>query len=168
MKSGIGPPSPRTLDLNLAPVTTYTVNMESPSTSTGSSVATLEPYESIITRNSDTSNKSGTGNSIYLDSIPLEENYQSIANEFGKFGTLKEIRVRLLSRKKAWEAWITFFNQENASKAFKEIQANVENANCFLVEKLPGKLDVYKPCEWRETNSISPGSLERSPKPRSG
>ena len=100
MKSGIGPPSPGTRDPNLAPVTTYAMDMESPSTSTGSSVATLEPYESIITRNSETSNKSGTGNSIYIDSIPLEENYQSIANEFGKFGIVKEIRVRLASQKK--------------------------------------------------------------------
>ena len=107
----------------------------------------------------------GSGNTIYVEPIPLEQNYENIAEAFNKFGQVKEIRVKLVSRKQVWEAWITYSVQENALKACKEIQSNVENVNCSLVEKPPGKLDVYKPSEWKEISPTSLGRLERSPKP---
>ena len=163
MKSGIGPPSPGTVDPNLALLTTLATNMEPSLTSTGSNIETLEPYESLNTNKAVISTTvgwqvKGKGETIYLDSIPLEENYEAIAHEFGKIGDIKEIRVRLASDKNAWETWITYHNQEDALKACQEVQANSKNIRCCLVEKPPGKLDIYKPSERRETNLISPGS----------
>ena len=70
-----------------------------------------------------------------------------------------------MSHKQVWEAWVTFFNQEDALKAYKEILSNVEYANCQIVEKSPSKLDIYKPEEWKEASRTNPGKVERSPNP---
>ena len=79
----------------------------------------------------------GAGNSLYLESIPLSQSYETVAKAFGKFGQVKEIRVSLVSQKQVWEDWVTFLNQDDALKACREMQCTMENANCFLVEKTP-------------------------------
>ena len=170
MKSVLRTPSPGPLDSTTTQMTTHAMYLEPLSTSSGSNISTLEPYEVINnaekSRNANSSCQAkGTGSSVYIEPIPLEQNYESIAMEFGKFGHILEIRVNLMSQKQTWEAWITYSNQEDAIKVCNEIKSNAENAKCSLIEKPPGNLDIYRPNEWKEASSTTLGRLERSPKP---
>ena len=151
-------------------LTTHATNPDPASNSSCSSIKTLEPFElettsgKVIQANSSSQVK-GTGNSVYLDSIPLNQNFDSIAKEFGRFGPVTEIRVKLASQKQTWETWITYSNQEDAHKVCQEILNKVENVKCLLVKKPPANLDTYRPTEWIEIDSNRVGKLERKPSP---
>ena len=69
---------------------------EPPPTSSGSSISTLKPYEVINNAEKTRDVKSscqakGDGSSVYIELIPLEQNYESIATEFGEFGVKNKL-----------------------------------------------------------------------------
>ena len=160
-------PSPGSPDPKMTPSTTLATHLETP-LAPGSGLATLEPFESVI-RNVEASAASSSCKSkrpsgqkiLYLKSVALENSYEHLSAKFGNFGEVVEIRLRLNDEKKVWEAWITFSRHEEALRACNESG----NESCSLVDKTPGRLDVYRPAEWKSKTQDNNGALERIPKP---
>ena len=105
-----GPPFPGPLDSTKIQVTTWARKLDPFLSSSGSSITTLEPLEQNQSRieaasGNDSYEKEGSWNTIYVEEIPLENNYDIIAEIFSEFGQIKELQVRL-SWKQVWEAWI--------------------------------------------------------------
>ena len=106
---------------------------------------------------------------LHLKQIPLVANYEVLAEAFGSYGTVKEIRMSIQEITSSWEAWITFSNHEIALKATSEIGkikvcgSDVQGALCELA---PTYLDVYTPAEWNPTVLEKEVSCnKRMPKP---
>ena len=176
MKSG-DPPEPKPPDASKAVspgsskdalLTTPAQNLELPSAPC-SSVATLEPFDESVIRNVEapatTSSCMKVRHSgqkiLYLKSITLDSSYGHLAEEFRKYGCVTEIRMKLVTEKQVWEAWIAFAKHEEALRACKETRF----VNCSLVDKPPGKLEIYKPTEWNEESLNNIPKVERAAKP---
>ena len=105
---------------------------------------------------------------LHVMDIPLECHYGLIADAFGIYGQIKEIRMSLKEDDLMWESWLLFNKHEDAFNACKNIgKVSICNSNvkCALTDKIPRNLDYYRPAEWVSTNLSKGLTLDRIPKP---
>ena len=106
---------------------------------------------------------------LHVEEIPVETDYETIANVFGLFGTIKEIRMNFQAVKQKWDAWVTFADQESALKSSMKIGgvslcgSSVKGA---LTDKVPRGLDIYRPADWVPSPQLKDAhDIQRTPKP---
>ena len=104
---------------------------------------------------------------LHIEDIPLQNNYETIAHVFGKYGNINEIRM---SYKNMWDAWISYKECENAFKASLDINKILID-NCkikgALCENVPPHMFAYKPSEWNDKldKKSKNNAATRTPKP---
>ena len=106
---------------------------------------------------------------LHVRNIPIEANYEILANSFGTFGKVDAIRMDCDVSCQKWDAWITFSKSDEAQKAKNCIE---ETNICgqivlgTLVASVPRNLDVYKPARFDpQVDQPKTGEYERSPLP---
>ena len=105
---------------------------------------------------------------LFVKDIHLECNYNIIAASLGRYGRIKEIKMKFNEVDLTWEAWIVYDRYEAAFNACKDI-SNVlicnSNVKGSLTDNTPKNLESYKPSEW-ESDAVSDSAiLERVPQP---
>ena len=120
-----------------------------------------------ITDVSKLSGKTGKLNILHIHNIPIRNNYESINTLFSSYGTIKEIRMKLMTNK--WDAWISFSKSEDAFKAccsLTELIIDNSKIDGALADKVPQNLDIYKPQDWASNDmNNNGGETSRVPKP---
>ena len=160
-------------DLSSGPVgetTLDTGNLKAKEPEPALDVCSLEKFSSTLTTNSvmvtnhpyEVPSVNGDEKILQVESLPLDMNYESISREFGKHGTIKEIRLRLAHSFDCWQVWVVFSSHTEALKAFSEHGSSVD-FRCSLTNKAPSTGDVYYPPV--RGNSGQPGKVSRSPMP---
>ena len=123
-----------------------------------SCIKTLIPF---ISSESDECVEAANSPILHVRPIPLQWSFDLIAEEFGKFGKIKEIRNRLDKSYKFFETWIIFNCDRDALRASKEFKSD-PGINCMLVDNTPLYLDIFRPADQDE---VDDDVEERVPEP---
>ena len=107
-------------------------------------------------------------NVLHIENIPIGSSYDTLHKSFSKFGTIKEIRMKLQNSINSWEAWITYTSFETTLEASKNVgQTRIDECKLTgaLCDRAPENLDIYKPDKWNEKTVKQNLPEVRSPKP---
>ena len=120
----------------------------------------LSPHTSAI--------NAGKLRTLHIEDIPLQNNYESIAHVFGKYGNIVEIRMDYKNNK--WDAWISYKEYENAFKASLDVNnILIDNSKIkgALCENAPPHMFAYKPNEYSDRSDMNSkiNTTIRTPKP---
>ena len=107
-------------------------------TSAKSPLVTLEPF--VV---SDCIPK-GNENILFVESLPVDMNFESITKEFEAFGSISEIRLKLGHNYLSWQVWLVFNSHKEALHAYSECLKR-KSRTCSLADKVPPGLKVYYP-----------------------
>ena len=96
------PPDPPDLPPNIMEpptlLTTPALDLDPPA----SNITTLEPFETVVDNDGASPSQIPEGRVLYVESVPLEHSYETISKEYGEFGKVSEIRLRLSKSSSSW------------------------------------------------------------------